>query len=355
VHPVHPVPPPAPIAALLGLLLQLAPSAQAAPVVVAPAASAADIPALADLLDRAGWTPTPELSGVYRVGSIFLADGDQHSLMLRSCFDAPAAVDTYTSMELTSSLQAGVRVRAGLFSARGEAGLVRQMRFGVPEHHTLERLAMQPTEDCADRLRRAPADARAQMYAVQEVLTAEIAEQTCGRLDAQGRFVGLGAADVELQRACTQVSLEPVAVAYRIVQVEALDLGTAPPSSAPAPVQNWDPNCIWGTPRTVSSTMTTLTINGETLDVRGEEQRTRIQHAMQACGRPEAAKAFAIWRQQRRTVNIAGATIFGMFPFGIGIAAAYQAEDWRLRMERLLLDPKVADERKGRGWRKKVR
>lgn len=322
----------------------LAPVARAA-----PAASAADIPVLADLLERAGWTPTPELSGVYRPGGIFLADGDRHSLMLRDCFDQEPAVDSYPSMELVSSLQAGVRVRAGLFAARGEAGLVRQVRFNAPEHHTLERLSLQPTADCAARLRNAPATARASMYAVQEVLTAEIAEQTCGRLDAQGRFVGLGKADVELQRACAQIALEPVAVAYRVVPVSALDLG-----DGPAPSPGWDPACPWGPPRTVASTMTTLTVNGDTRDVRGVEARAAIVEAMQACGRPEAARAFEQWRLRRRTVNITGATIVGFWPFGIGMLAAMQADDWRLRMEKLLLDPAYADEKRGRGWRKKV-
>ena len=336
--------------ALLGLLLS--PRVHAAPAAVRPAASAADIPALADLLARTGWTPTPELSGVYQAGAVFLDDGQRHTLMLRGCFDAAPQTDTYTSMELVSSLQAGVRIRAGAFSARAETELVRQVRFGVPEHHTLERLHMQPTADCRDRLARAPADARDRMYAVQEVLTAEIAEQTCGRLDAEGRFVGLGAADAALASACSQVSLEPVAVAYRTVPISALDLGDTP--EAPA-AGAWSPGCPWGTPRTVASTMTTLTVNGDTRDVRGPDARTAIVEAMQACGRPEAARAFEQWRLRRRTVNITAATIVGFWPFGIGMLAAMQADDWRLRMEALLLDPGVADEQRGRGWRKKVR
>lgn len=338
-----------PLLFLLTLLLAL--RAHAAP--VAPAASAADMPPLADLLERAGWSPTPELSGVYRPGSIFLADEGRHSLMLRDCFDQEPGVDTYTSMELVSSLQAGVRVRSGLFSGKGEAELVRRIRFGTPEHHTLEGLALQPTADCARRLQAAPRHALESMYVVQEVLTAEIAEQTCGRIDAEGRFVGLGKAEAELQRACQQVALEPVAVAYRVVPVPSLALqpGAVPPIVVPP----GEPVCPWGTPRAVSSTMTTLTVNGVTMDVRGAEQRMMIQQAMQACERPEAARAFEIWRQYRRTVNITAATVVGFYPFGIGLGAAFLADDWRLRMEQLLLDPAVASERNGRGWRKRVR
>ena len=49
-----------------------------------PTASAAEIPALAKLLDKAGWDATPELSGVFQVGRIFLDDGEGHRLMVRS-------------------------------------------------------------------------------------------------------------------------------------------------------------------------------------------------------------------------------------------------------------------------------
>lgn len=40
-----------------------------------PATSASDIPALASILARANWTATPELSGVFRAGSIFEVQG----------------------------------------------------------------------------------------------------------------------------------------------------------------------------------------------------------------------------------------------------------------------------------------
>ncbi len=330
-------------------LLALLATASAAP--LAPSASAADIPVLADLLGRTGWTPTPELSGVFQPGAVFLDEGGRHSLMLRRCVPGEPAVDTYTGMDLVSSLQAGVRVRAGMASVRASGDLVRKVRFGVPQHHTLERLALQPSEDCAARLAAAPPADRARMYVVQEVLTAEIAEQTCGRLDAEGRFVGLGQAEGELAAACSQVSLEPVAVAYRVVPVTQLDLGLTPD----APVATWAPGCPWGEPRTVSTTHRSLTVNGVTMDVRGEAARTEVAQALQACGRPEAARAFDAWRRLRRTGDIAAYTLIGYYPLGIGIVAHYSANRWRERTERLLLDPGVADEEGGRGWRKKVR
>ena len=59
------------------------------------------------------------------------------------------------------------------------------------------------------------------MYVVQEVLTAEIAEQTCGKVDAQGRWITAGVS-VDVAMACAQQSLLPVAVGYRIKPVVAL-------------------------------------------------------------------------------------------------------------------------------------
>jgi hypothetical protein len=50
--------------------------------------NAAEIPVLAGLLGKAGWTTTPELSGVFQVGRIFKDDGTGHSLMVRDCFEA---------------------------------------------------------------------------------------------------------------------------------------------------------------------------------------------------------------------------------------------------------------------------
>ena len=35
-----------------------------------PVASASEIPALAELLGKAGWTPTPELSGTFEAGAL---------------------------------------------------------------------------------------------------------------------------------------------------------------------------------------------------------------------------------------------------------------------------------------------
>ena len=320
------------------------------PLRAGPAATADELPALGDLLQRTGWTPTPELSGVFQAGAVFSGEGGSHALMLRDCFGATPVADAYPSIELTSSLQAGVRVRLGAGRLSGEGELVRKLVFGRPEHQTVERLALQPTEDCRARLAAVPADRLHHLYAVQEVLKAEISEQSCGRIDAEGRFVGLGAADAALARACTQVSLEPVAVAYRTVPL--LEL-LPPPDGALAVAPARSP-CRWGTPTTVSTTMTTLTINGETLDVRGEEARTFVVQELQRCDRPEAARAFEEWRRRRRIVNVSAATLVGMWPFGVGLLAAHQAEDWRLRTEALLLDPDVADE-KERGWRKRVR
>jgi len=186
-----------------------------------------------------------------------------------------------------------------------------------------------------------------EMYAVQEVLTAEIAEQTCGRVDASGRFVGLGKAEVELARACMQESLEPVAVAYRVVPITELGvLGSmAEPTTLSAPVSTTGADCPWGEEiKSVSSTMTSLTINGETRDVRGAVARAEIMDAMQRCGRSEAAQAFDAWRLRRRVTNISGATLVGFYPFGIGIVAAIQANHQRTRMEALLLDPAAVPE-----------
>lgn len=257
---------------------------------------------------------------------MFLADGDTHREMIRACFDAPVATYTYTSAEVVSTLQAGVRVRAGAFGATAEGELVRKVTFGTPEHHTLERLAMRPTDACRALVQRATPDELARMYAVQEVLTAQISEQTCGRLDAEGRFVGLGRAEAELQAACVQESLEPVAVGYRTVplqdllpDVRTVDVGAegcrfGPIVSAAAPSK------------------TTLAINGVVMDVRGAEARASVVNDLMTCGERVAAEEFEAWRRARRTTNAACATLLGCYPFSVGIVAGVVAKKHRDRM-----------------------
>ena len=318
----------------------------------APAVNADDIPLLAGLLDKAGWTATPELSGVFQVGRIFKDDGSGHSLMIRECFAMEAGRDPYTSSEVVSHLEAGVRL--GFFApTTASTRMVRTVRFDTPVHHTLERLAMVPTPECTAMLTQATEAERATMYAVQEVLTAVITEQRCGTLDAKGRFI-LGVANAEVERSCSQVSQEPVAVAYRSVPVDDLTIGPAaiaethvqsPVRAVQAVGEPVNEDCHWGDIDRVHSTMTTLTINEQMMDVRGLENRAWIATELQRCGYPDAAEAFNEWRESRRATNIACGTGVGCYAIPVGIWASVQAKKHRLAMERALLSPRVdADE-----------
>ena len=313
---------------------------------VQPAVNAADIPALAGLLDKAGWTATPELSGVFQVGRIFKDDGSGHSLMVRDCFSTEVGSDPYTSAEVVNHLEAGVQVGFGI-QASASAAMVRTVRFEQPVHHTLARLAMVPTAECTAMLTSASPGERSTMYAVQEVLTAVITEQRCGTLDANGRFVATSG-EMSLERSCSQTSEEPVAVAYRSVAVADLMpsavapqtvLLTPPVRSIGSPTEPVSEDCHWGPIKSVHSTMTTLTINGHMMDVRGLNNRAWIATEMQRCGHPDAAEAFNAWREARRTTNIWCSTGIGCYPLGVGIWSATRAKKHRLRMESELMQP----------------
>ena len=335
---------------LVGLTLPCAASAASFKSVkgAGPAATAAEIPVLARLLDKAGWTPTPEFSGVFQVGRVFMDDGNGHTLMVRECFSAEAGSDTYTATEVVSQMQAGVRVKWGV-NVDASGTYQKKAKFGEPVHHTLERLAMVPTAECAAMLSTASKQDVDRMYAVQEVLTAVITEQTCGRIDADGQFV-VGSAEAELQQACSQESLEPVAVAYRSVPIRDLREGLGAeefvqPAAKPFELIEVAPpdeggECPWGEIESVHSTMSTLTLNGQMMDVRGVSNRARIVTELQRCGYPEAAAEFSAWRANRRATNISCATLVGCYPFGVGIATAVKAKKHRLRMEQALLRPK---------------
>jgi hypothetical protein len=193
-----------------------------------PTSSAAEIPALAALLVKGQWNATPELSGRYNVGTIIDQSKGDHRIVARGCFARPAVVSPYIGAELVASMQAGVSVRLGLGSASGSGEVIKKVKFGTPTTESLESLYMQLSGECEKLLLKQAPDRLAQMYVVQEVLKAEIAEQSCGRVDASGRFVGLGSAEVEYSQACSQETLEPVVVGYRTVPlVEVLPPGVA--------------------------------------------------------------------------------------------------------------------------------
>lgn len=291
---------------------------------------------LSELLSDAGWTETPELSGVFKVGSIFRIQEGGHGLMVRNCFEANAETDTYTSMEVVSQLQAGVSVRAGLFGVKASGDIVKRVRFGTPEHHTVERLVMNPTEECQQLLAKVPKGDVGHMYAVSEVLTAEISEQTCGRINAKGGFVGLGKAEAELSAACSFESMEPVAVAMRTVPLSEL----LEEAVRPQPVVKSATGCPWGGKlNSLVVTQRYLTVNGWKLDMKGPENAAKVVDEVHRCGHPMAARSLDAWQRNLRVSIISAYTVVGWYPFGVGLVAGVRAKKYRDLTERLLRDP----------------
>jgi len=291
---------------------------------------------LSELLADAGWSQTPELSGVFKVGSVFRVQDDGHGLMVRNCFEATTQSDTYTSMEVVSQLQAGVSVRTGLFGGKASGELVKRVRFGTPEHHTVGRLAMNPTEECQLLLAKLDQREVKHMYAVSEVLTAEISEQTCGRINAKGGFVGLGKAEAELSAACSMESLEPVAVAMRTVPLSELIAEAVRPQL----VVEAATGCPWGGElKSLVVTQRYLTVNGRKLDMRGAENVARVVDEVHRCGHPAAARALDVWQRNLHVSTVAGYTLVGWYPFGVGMYASFRAKKYRKITERLLRDP----------------
>ena len=102
-----------------------------------PATSAAEIPALSKLLEKAGWQATPELAGVFHAGHIFEVNGVAHSALATRCIAAEAQENPYTAADVITSLQAGVQV--GGLAARGAVTgeVVKKIKFGTPVQVTV--------------------------------------------------------------------------------------------------------------------------------------------------------------------------------------------------------------------------
>ena len=204
-----------------------------------------DIPVLDQVLAAAGWTATPELSGAFHVGDIF--DG-RHQWQAGSCFESESRTSTYTETEMISQFQAGVRTSGALKVMSGASaggGIVKQIKFGTPSHIALPGMGLQLSEMCRwslDGLVDKGQDL-SDWYVIKEVLSAEITEQTCGRIDASGRFSALGTAEAEMALACSRSSLEPVAVAYRTIPIHEL-LDNVPPPPPEVADTTEDPDTV---------------------------------------------------------------------------------------------------------------
>jgi len=119
------------------------------------------------------------------------------------------------------------------------------------------------------------------MYVVKEGLFAVIAGQTCGRIGANGRLVGLGDAETETASACAQTSLDPIAVGYRIQPVSGLlnlpaatTAATPPQSTLPDPPQPPEPaRPIQAKVSDASSTQLSLTGSLDKSDIKEVMQK----------------------------------------------------------------------------------
>lgn len=193
-------------------------------------------PSLAAILEAAGWNPTPELSGAFQVGDIFDAS---HRWQASGCFDADVRTSTYTETEMITQFQAGVQTEglAKLIAVAGAtAGITKQVKFGTPSHIALPGLGLTLSETCRSSLESLVQQGQdlSGWYVVKEILSAQITEQTCGRVDASGHFRPLGDADAALALSCSQVSLEPVSAAFRTLPLHAL-LESVPEPPRPDP------------------------------------------------------------------------------------------------------------------------
>jgi len=96
--------------------------------------------------------------------------------------------------------------------------------------------------------------------------------------------------------------------------------------------------CPWGTVRSASATMTTVTVNGTLYPVRGLLPRTAFYQTLMACGENDAAYYFDRWRQRRRWTNIgivAGFPSVGAFWIAAGVTAVGAGVNKELMLEAL--------------------
>ena len=92
--------------------------------------------------------------------------------------------------------------------------------------------------------------------------------------------------------------------------------------------------------------MKSVTVNGQSQDVRGQDARAVMIDQLHRCSHGKAAPEFEKWRSNRRITNVAGATVVGMWPFAIGIVSAKAAEKHRREMEHIVLTGMTSAEKR---------
>jgi hypothetical protein len=293
------------------------------------------LPELAKLLEGAGWEMTPDMSGAYRPGDVYDRVRNQRVASSAECFDVKPTESPYTSMEVTRSLEAGVRMNVVVAGGRAGLGITKKIVFDDPRHRQISRLLLEPSDSCVaaiDKQRVNGVDTR-EWFIITEVISAMIQKQECGSYDAKaGAFTLSG--EVDIQAACIQKSLEPVAIAYKTIaldEVMPVAVGAGVAMAAPAAPVRVPSNCKWHPIKSFSTDMTSIRVNGESYDVRGVSNRMTISSELLKCGYHQAATAFDKWRKARRTVNIASGTIYGVY--GVYWAAS-AAGKWRETLER---------------------
>lgn len=171
------------------------------------------------------WTVPPAPSGIYQVGSIFYAD---NTFAGQNCLTTEASKFPHVDTELVRELQAGVSVNVGSQGGGVSTDIVQRLKLGTVNQSAVPDLSLELTDSCRRALQTKTerGESISGAHIVTEALSAQITQQTCGKVDAKGRFKIFTVADLQadatLKEACTVTSLEPVVVGYKTASVEAL-------------------------------------------------------------------------------------------------------------------------------------
>ena len=197
-----------------------------------PDVTGAEIPALAAVLAKTGWEPTPAMDGKFMVGGIY--DGN-HDVQLTGCIGA--APTAAAVAEIEADIRAGVqgRFRSGVAGAEVELDIVRRMWLGTPTNLYIPALDVALTQQCTQKLQvaqRAGTDL-SDWYLIYKVLQSTIENNECGKVEG-GVFLKLTDAELKAYgiQSCAIKSTEPVPIGFGTRDITEL-LGAPPAASAP--------------------------------------------------------------------------------------------------------------------------
>lgn len=184
------------------------------------------IQTIENVVEKAGFRPTPAQSNIYKPGAILSPrKNGGHDVIAENCVFAEPTVSEMAQSDIATNLSAGVTARMAVAKVGLKTDIEKRTIFIDPVQLTLPVGKLQLTPDCANQVDRAGRLlSMTESFLIYDVLIAKIKNTTCTRIDSSGRVAVLAAAEAASYSECVQESDGQVAIGYKGIPLSLLQI-----------------------------------------------------------------------------------------------------------------------------------